>query len=233
MPVGKPRGSVSGTPGGLRVRAARMLGRRRGITENGSFTPLLDAKAAGLLLGVPHTWLLAQARMGRIPHHRLEHYVRFNPHDLESWPKDTRQEHDGRTAEEALLRNRVDLHRIRLLVRQVARRTPAGQAPPRPRPRRRRDRRAHAQAGRARPTPGEGRSDASSCPRSGSPSSRPPSATSTTSSTSCSARSRPSRTTGSSPPNTSGRTSTPRRSRRSHPTTSSPTSPPSDTPASP
>jgi hypothetical protein len=91
MPVGKPRGPVSSTPGGLRVRAARMLGRRRGITENGSFTPLLDAKAAGLLLGVPHTWLLAQARMGRIPHHRLGHYVRFNPHDLESWLKDTRQ----------------------------------------------------------------------------------------------------------------------------------------------
>ena len=26
------------------------------------FTPLIDAKAAGELLGVPHTWLLAQAR---------------------------------------------------------------------------------------------------------------------------------------------------------------------------
>jgi excisionase family DNA binding protein len=91
MPVGKPRGPAASPPGGLRARAARALGRRRGIAEAGAFTPLLDAKAAGRLLGVPHTWLLAQARMGRIPHHRLGHYVRFNPHDLESWLKDTRQ----------------------------------------------------------------------------------------------------------------------------------------------
>jgi excisionase family DNA binding protein len=91
MPIGKPRGPAASAPGGLRLRAARMLGRRRGIVEAGAFTPLLDARAAGRLLGVPHTWLLAQARMGRIPHHRLGHYVRFNPHDLESWLKDTRQ----------------------------------------------------------------------------------------------------------------------------------------------
>jgi excisionase family DNA binding protein len=37
------------------------------------------------LLGVPHTWLLAHARAGRIPHHRLGHYVRFNPEDLHAW----------------------------------------------------------------------------------------------------------------------------------------------------
>ncbi|HEV3318794.1 MAG TPA: helix-turn-helix domain-containing protein [Solirubrobacteraceae bacterium] len=55
------------------------------------FTPLIDAKAAGELLGVPHTWLLAQARAGRIPHHRLGHYVRFNAHDLDRWLKDTRR----------------------------------------------------------------------------------------------------------------------------------------------
>jgi excisionase family DNA binding protein len=49
------------------------------------FTPLIDAKAAGELLGVPHTWLLAQARAGRIPHHRLGHYVRFNTEDMKQW----------------------------------------------------------------------------------------------------------------------------------------------------
>ena len=49
------------------------------------FTPLIDAKAASGLLGVPYTWLLAQAREGRIPHHRLGHYVRFNPEDLRDW----------------------------------------------------------------------------------------------------------------------------------------------------
>jgi excisionase family DNA binding protein len=55
-----------------------------------AFTPLIDAKAAGELLGVPHTWLLTQARTGRIPHHRLGHYVRFNPDDLKQWLHETR-----------------------------------------------------------------------------------------------------------------------------------------------
>ncbi len=50
-----------------------------------AFTPLIDAKAASLLLGVPYTWLLAQARAGKIPHHRLGHYVRFDPDDLQAW----------------------------------------------------------------------------------------------------------------------------------------------------
>lgn len=47
--------------------------------------PLLDARAAGRLLGVPDTWLLAQAREGRIPHHRLGRYVRFSAADLHDW----------------------------------------------------------------------------------------------------------------------------------------------------
>lgn len=46
---------------------------------------LIDAKAAGRLLGVPHTWLLAQARADRIPHVRLGRYVRFNADDLRAW----------------------------------------------------------------------------------------------------------------------------------------------------
>ncbi len=54
------------------------------------FMPLIDAKAAGELLGVPHTWLLAQARARNIPHHRLGHYVRFNPEDLQEWLQETR-----------------------------------------------------------------------------------------------------------------------------------------------
>ena len=57
-----------------------------------AFTPLIDAKAASSLLGVPYTWLLAQARAGTIPHHRLGHYVRFNPDDLEGWLRDTKIE---------------------------------------------------------------------------------------------------------------------------------------------
>jgi len=54
------------------------------------FTPLIDARAANKLLGVPYTWLLAQARERRIPHHRLGHYVRFNPDDLREWLDETR-----------------------------------------------------------------------------------------------------------------------------------------------
>jgi excisionase family DNA binding protein len=57
-----------------------------------AFSPLIDAKAASGILGVPYTWLLAQARAGKIPHHRLGHYVRFNPDDLEGWLKDTKIE---------------------------------------------------------------------------------------------------------------------------------------------
>ncbi len=78
----------------VRKRAASLLprSRSRGIhDQDAPFTPLIDAKAAGRLLGVPHTWLLAQARTGRIPHHRLGHYVRFNAEDLKQWLQETRQ----------------------------------------------------------------------------------------------------------------------------------------------
>jgi excisionase family DNA binding protein len=63
---------------------ARSLLQRQAAPETG-FAPLIDAKAAGRLLGVPHTWLLAQAREGRIPHHRLGHYVRFDAQELHAW----------------------------------------------------------------------------------------------------------------------------------------------------
>jgi excisionase family DNA binding protein len=57
-----------------------------------AFTPLIDAKAASQLLGVPYTWLLAQARANNIPHHRLGHYVRFDPNDLYEWLRETKSE---------------------------------------------------------------------------------------------------------------------------------------------
>jgi excisionase family DNA binding protein len=60
-----------------------------------AFTPLIDAKAASTLLGVPYTWLLAQARAGNIPHHRLGHYVRFDPDDLQTWLREERIEPYG------------------------------------------------------------------------------------------------------------------------------------------
>jgi excisionase family DNA binding protein len=68
---------------------SKMSGRVRKYIRR-AFTPLIDAKAASRLLGVPYTWLLAQAREGKIPHHRLGHYVRFDPDDLQTWLRETR-----------------------------------------------------------------------------------------------------------------------------------------------
>jgi hypothetical protein len=48
---------------------------------------LLDAKAAGALLGVPASWLLREARADRVPHVRLGHYVRFDRDELIAWRK--------------------------------------------------------------------------------------------------------------------------------------------------
>lgn len=52
---------------------------------------LLDAAAAGELLNVPKSWVLAEARAGRIPHVRLGRYVRFEPDALRAWWRDRRQ----------------------------------------------------------------------------------------------------------------------------------------------
>jgi excisionase family DNA binding protein len=48
-------------------------------------SPLVDAEDAAKLLGVPATWLLNQARAGRIPHQKLGHYVRFDLDRLIAW----------------------------------------------------------------------------------------------------------------------------------------------------
>ncbi|HEV7774886.1 MAG TPA: helix-turn-helix domain-containing protein [Conexibacter sp.] len=46
---------------------------------------LVDAAVAAALLGVPRSWVLAQARAQRIPHVRLGRYVRFEPEELQAW----------------------------------------------------------------------------------------------------------------------------------------------------
>lgn len=46
---------------------------------------LIDAQAAAELLGVPKSWVLAEARADRIPHVRLGRYVRFEPDELRAW----------------------------------------------------------------------------------------------------------------------------------------------------
>jgi excisionase family DNA binding protein len=84
-----PRGpSPAGRWAQARHAAAHIT--RRAVHGDTVSFALIDAKAASRLLGVPHTWLLAQAREGRIPHHRLGHYVRFNPEDLKEWLRENR-----------------------------------------------------------------------------------------------------------------------------------------------
>ena len=68
-----------------RARNAAAVLTRRAVHPDSPPFALIDAKAASRILGVPYTWLLAQARAGQIPHHRLGHYVRFNPEDLKEW----------------------------------------------------------------------------------------------------------------------------------------------------
>jgi excisionase family DNA binding protein len=48
---------------------------------------LIDAKAAGELLGVPSSWVLEEARHDRIPHIRLGRYVRFDAEQLLNWAR--------------------------------------------------------------------------------------------------------------------------------------------------
>lgn len=49
------------------------------------FPPLVDAEQAARLLGVPASWVLAEARANRIPHVCLGKYRRFDPEALREW----------------------------------------------------------------------------------------------------------------------------------------------------
>jgi len=94
LPADPDTNALPGSPSPARRwararHAAAQLTRRAVHADSPPFA-LIDAKAASGLLGVPYTWLLAQAREGRIPHHRLGHYVRFNPEDLRDWLAETR-----------------------------------------------------------------------------------------------------------------------------------------------
>jgi excisionase family DNA binding protein len=56
-----------------------------GILRTGSCSALLDAREAGELLNVPHTWVLAEARADRIPYVPIGRYRRFDAAELEAW----------------------------------------------------------------------------------------------------------------------------------------------------
>jgi excisionase family DNA binding protein len=70
------------------TRGARdRLRNARGVSAT---SPLVDANGAAKLLGVPPSWLLAQARDRKVPHHKLGHYVRFDLDELIGWLNETR-----------------------------------------------------------------------------------------------------------------------------------------------
>lgn len=55
------------------------------IAGRSSAPPLIDAKGAAEILGVPASWVLAEARAQRIPHVKLGKYVRFDVAELRAW----------------------------------------------------------------------------------------------------------------------------------------------------
>jgi helix-turn-helix protein len=72
----------------IRTRTAPTSGARERLQQARAVSagsPLVDAQDAAKLLGVPSTWLLAQARAQRIPHQKLGHYVRFDIDRLIAW----------------------------------------------------------------------------------------------------------------------------------------------------
>jgi excisionase family DNA binding protein len=54
-------------------------------------SPLLEPAEAAALLRVPKSWVMAEARAGRIPHRRLGKYVRFHRDDLLEWSEQQRR----------------------------------------------------------------------------------------------------------------------------------------------
>lgn len=55
------------------------------LADRTAAPPLIDAKGAAEILGVPASWVLAEARAQRIPHCRLGKYVRFDVAELRAW----------------------------------------------------------------------------------------------------------------------------------------------------
>jgi len=75
---------------GARRRLLTALDDLRGVRGVSATSPLVDANEAAKLLGVPSTWLLAQARARKVPHHKLGHYMRFDLDELIDWLDETR-----------------------------------------------------------------------------------------------------------------------------------------------
>jgi len=82
-----PRRQYAPTPG-ARERLLKERDRRRAANVGRKLSAdqsLVDAKTAAKLLGVPASWMLAQARAEKIPHHKIGRYVRFDFDELIAW----------------------------------------------------------------------------------------------------------------------------------------------------
>ena len=84
----QPRTTTPDRSGPAPTRGAR--DRLKGARGVSATSPLVDANQAAKLLGVPPSWLLAQARERKVPHHKLGHYVRFDLDELIAWLDETR-----------------------------------------------------------------------------------------------------------------------------------------------
>jgi excisionase family DNA binding protein len=62
--------------------ARARLHQARGVSRA---NPLVAADEAAKLLGVPPRWMMEQARAGKVPHHKLGRYVRFDLDELIAW----------------------------------------------------------------------------------------------------------------------------------------------------
>ena len=74
-----------------RVDARALAAELAALLGQQAVSQLLDAEQAGIVLNVPASWVLAQARAGRIPHVKLGHYTRFDRDELLAWA-DRRQQ---------------------------------------------------------------------------------------------------------------------------------------------
>jgi excisionase family DNA binding protein len=55
------------------------------IEEEFLHQSLMDPDQAAELLSVPPSWIMRQARAGKLPHVKLGHYTRFERGALDAW----------------------------------------------------------------------------------------------------------------------------------------------------
>lgn len=87
-----PRGPASTRP------EAPQPTREPEVSTEPRVSRLLTADDVAKRLGVPRSWVYAQARQNRIPFVPLGHYRRFRPEAIDSWIRDIESGQDGMTS---------------------------------------------------------------------------------------------------------------------------------------